>query len=170
MFPKFTLLHVGLFTLTIISGEVVRDKRGRRKNEDADKMLWKKEYEEELNDAILSGKRENYTRSAGAQSNSDNDIVIEKLMESITSSERYLKKIEAIEFRLNRLDIEVHEKTNAIMKLLNNISKSVRADSSQKFESIIHGLVSDVTSIKYAVEKNPRASLSGTGTVVVLLP
>ncbi|KAJ8737145.1 hypothetical protein PYW07_000416 [Mythimna separata] len=169
MSPNFTLLQIVLCALTIISGEVSRNKRGRRKDDDADKTLWKKEYEDELTDAMLTGKRENYTRSASPQVGSmDNDAVIEKLMESITSSERYLKKIEAIEFRLNRLDIEVHEKTNAMMKTLNNISKSVRAESCSKLEPIIQSLVADVTSIKYSMDKNPRSSntipdLSGDG-------
>lgn len=165
MSAKFTLLKIVLFGITITSGEVSKNRRGQRKNDEADKTLWKKEYEDELNEAMLSGKRENYTRSAGAQSGSlDNDAVLEKLMESITSSERYLKKVEAIEFRLNRLDIEVHEKTNAMMKLLNNILKSIRSEScSQKMEASIHGLVADVNSIKYAVEKTPRSSLTIQG-------
>lgn len=179
MFPKFTLLQFVLFALTIISGEVARDrphKRGHRKDDDTDKTLWKKEYEDELTDAILTKKRENYTRSAEAQAgNMDNDAVIEKLMDSITSSERYLKKVESIEFRLNRLDIEVHEKTNAIMKLLNTISKTVKTDTcSEKLESSIRGLASDVSAIKFEVEKSPRSTVnSGTGanlssTVIII--
>ena len=169
MFPKFTFLQIVLFALTIISGEVTRDrpdKRGRRRNDEADKTFWKKEYEDELNDAILTNKRENFTRSAGPQAGAiDNEAVVEKLLDSITSSERYLKKIEAVEFRLNRLDIEVHEKTNSIMKLLNNMSKSLKTDTcSDKVDSALRGLMTDVNSIKLAVERNPN-NVASSGIV-----
>ncbi|CAH0703490.1 unnamed protein product [Spodoptera exigua] len=157
MFPNLTVLQIALIALTTISCEVTRDKRGRRKNDEPDKSLWKKEYEEELTDAILSGrKQENYTRAAQGGPSTENDAVIEKLMESITSSEKYLKKVDSIEFRLNRLDIEVHEKTNAIIKLLNEITKTLRSDTcSQKMESALTTMKNDVSSIKFYVEKNP---------------
>lgn len=157
MFPRLTVLQIALVALTTISCEVARDKRGRRKNDEPDKSLWKKEYETELTDAMLATrKRENYTRAAQGGPSNDNDLVIEKLMESITSSEKYLKKVDSIEFRLNRLDIEVHEKTNAILKLLNEISKALRSEScSQKMESALIGLKNDVNSIKFYVEKTP---------------
>ncbi|XP_035434440.2 fibrinogen C domain-containing protein 1 isoform X3 [Spodoptera frugiperda] len=167
MFPSLTVLQIALVALTTISCEVARDKRGRRKNDEPDKSLWKKEYETELTDAMLATrKRENYTRAAQGGPSNDNDLVIEKLMESITSSEKYLKKVDSIEFRLNRLDIEVHEKTNAILKLLNEISKALRSEScSQKMESALIGLKNDVNSIKFYVEKTPmqRTNLPAEG-------
>ncbi|CAH0578108.1 unnamed protein product [Chrysodeixis includens] len=162
MFPNLTILQIAIIALTTVSCEVNRDKRGRRKNEYPDKSLWKKEYEEELTDAMLSNRRrENYTRAAqGAPS--DNDAIIEKLMESLTSSEKYLKKVDSIDFRLNRLDIEVHEKTNNILKQLGEIGKSIRSETcSDKLESTLHSLKSDVNTIKFYVDKkaSPRTSV-----------
>lgn len=166
MVPSLTLLQV-LVTLSAISCEVNRDKRGRRKNDYSDKSLWKKEYEDELTDAMLSTKKkENITRVVQSAM-SDNEAVIEKLMESITSSEKYLKKIESIDFRLNRLDIEVHEKTNSIMKRLNEIFKGLREQGySDKLETVLDTLKTDVNQIKFVLNKKPRTD--GTGKFKVL--
>ncbi|XP_047040704.1 angiopoietin-related protein 4-like [Helicoverpa zea] len=158
MFPNLTLLQIALVALTTVSCEVARDRRGRRKNDEPDKALWKKVYEDELNDAMLSTrKRENHTRAVQSSAQNDNEAVLEKLMESITSSEKYLKKVDSIEFRLNRLDIEVHEKTNAILKVLTEISKALRSETAcaQKMETSLMSLKSDVNSIKFYVEKVP---------------
>ncbi|XP_026746619.1 angiopoietin-related protein 4-like isoform X4 [Trichoplusia ni] len=168
MFPNLTVLQIAIIALTTVSCEVNRDKRGRRKNDYPDKSLWKKEYEEELTDAMLSNRRrENYTRAAQG-SPSDNDAIVEKLMESITSSEKYLKKVDSIDFRLNRLDIEVHEKTNVILKQLAEIGNAVRTDTcADKLDSTLHALKSDMNTLKFFVEKRPS---SRTGSIGKALP
>lgn len=155
-------------TLSAISCEVNRDKRGRLKNDYSDKSLWKKEYEDELTDAMLSTrKKENITRVVQSTM-SDNDAVIEKLMESITSNEKYLKKIENIDFRLNRLDIEVHEKTNNILKRLSEILKVHRGQGyADKLETVLDTLKTDVTQIKLILDKKPRTGGTGKSKVVL---
>lgn len=136
------------------------EKKGRRKYEYPEKSLWKKEYETELTDAMLSTKkRENITRVAQSAGMSENDIVIEKLMDTITSSEKYLKKVDSIDFRLNRLDIEVHEKTNGILKLLTELTKSIQSDAyAEKFGDVWHSLRADISHIKTLMEKNLRTN------------
>lgn len=147
--------------MAIASSSAAKEKKTKRKNEYQDKALWKKEYEAELNDAMLATrKRENVTRvvqSAG----SDNEAVIDKLMESITSSEKYLKKVDSIDFRLNRLDIEVHEKTNSILKYLTEIMKIVRNQgSADKLETVLDSMKNELTGMKSMVEKVSRAGLA----------
>ncbi|XP_075990442.1 fibrinogen C domain-containing protein 1-like isoform X3 [Anticarsia gemmatalis] len=157
MFIKISVLQIVLVAFASISCEINKEKRGRRKNADyPDKSLWKKEYEDELTDAMLSTrKRENHTRVT--QSSSDNEAVVEKLMESITSSEKYLKKVDSIDFKLNRLDIEVHEKTNSIMKLLADIIKAVGDDSScvDKLEPSLLAMKTDLGQVRFLIEKSP---------------
>lgn len=87
---------------------------------------------------------------------SDNEAVIDKLMETITSSEKYLKKVDSIDFRLNRLDIEVHEKTNSILKQLMEIMKAIRSDAyPDKLETVLDTLKTQVNQIKFILEKQP---------------
>ncbi|CAH2985354.1 unnamed protein product [Chilo suppressalis] len=143
--------------LSLGSCEVQRDKRARKKDDYPEKSLWKKEYEDELTDAMLSTrKRENVTRMVQSASLSDNEVVIDKLMETITSSEKYLKKVDSIDFRLNRLDIEVHEKTNNILKQLMEILKVLRTENPDKFESSLDTLKSQMNQVKFLLEKAPR--------------
>lgn len=116
---------------------------------------------------LSNRRRENYTRAAQG-SPSDNDAIVEKLMESITSSEKYLKKVDSIDFRLNRLDIEVHEKTNVILKQLAEIGNAVRTDTcADKLDSTMHALKSDINTLKFFVEKRPssRTGVGSLGTV-----
>lgn len=173
MLSKITVLL--LLLITTISCELNRDKRGRRKNVNyPDKSLWKKEYEDELSDAMLSTrKRENHTRVPQSSTLSDNEAVIEKLMETITSSEKYFKKIDSIDFRLNRLDIEVHEKTNSIIKQLTAITKSVGGDSgcSEKMTRGLETVQTDMNYIKMILDKNTslRSSIRGIISMTILI-
>ncbi|XP_072931047.1 fibrinogen C domain-containing protein 1-like isoform X2 [Epargyreus clarus] len=154
-----TIFQMVLVTLTAVTGEVSGDRKGRRKNDSPEKSLWKKEYEDELTDAMLSSKKkDNFTRVPQSTSMSDNEMVIEKLMDSITSSEKYLKKVDSVDFRLNRLDIEVHEKTNAILKRLTEIIKSIEAHPYEdKIDTAIDSIKNDVGHIKGMLEHSPRA-------------
>lgn len=155
------LLQIVLIAVSTIKCDITIDSRAKRKNEYGDKSLWKKEYEEELSDAMLTGKKQkNITRVAQAASGvSDNEGVIERLMDSITSSEKYLKKVDSIDFRVNRLDIEIHEKTNNIMKLLTEIKKILHNDGHpDKSESLLENLKNEIYQIKFMLEHNPRTT------------
>ncbi|XP_030026691.1 fibrinogen C domain-containing protein 1 isoform X1 [Manduca sexta] len=160
MIRNLAILQIIVVTLSITSCEVSREKRGRRKNDYPDKSLWKKEYEDELTDAMLnSRKRDNTTRVAQSISTSDNEAVLEKLMDTITASEKSLKKVDSIDFRLNRLDIEVHEKTNSILKQLGDIMKALRNEVySEKLETTLENLKTDLSHIKFAMDKSPRTN------------
>lgn len=134
-----------------------------KKKEFEDKVLWKKEYEDELTDAMLtSKKRDNTTRVQQSAALSDNEAVVERLMDSITSSEKYLKKVDSIDFRLNRLDIEVHEKTNNIMKHLTEIQKALHSNRPDKIQTLLETLKNEMYQIKFHLESNQR---TGNGNV-----
>lgn len=154
------IIVASLVVISAVSCAVSSDKRGRRRNEFGDKTLWKKEYENELTDAMLtSKKRDNHTRVAQSANLSDNEGVVEKLMDTITSSEKYLKKVDSIDFRLNRLDIEVHEKTNKIMKQLTEIIKKANNDANtEKLEGILGSLKNDIYKVKFLIENRQRTN------------
>ncbi|XP_050684023.1 angiopoietin-related protein 7-like [Leptidea sinapis] len=131
----------------------------KRKNDYSDKTLWKDTYESELTDAMISPKRghKNLTRVAQSPPQTENEAVLDKLLETITSSEKYVKKIESIDFRLNRLDIEVHEKSNSILKNLGEVLKVVqKKESFEKFEPFLDNIRKELNEIKYLLENNPR--------------
>lgn len=142
--------------LSTVTCDVVRDRRVKNQ-EFEDKVLWKKEYEDELTDAMLSSKkRDNSTRVQ--QSVSDNEAVVERLMDSITSSEKYLKKVDSIDFRLNRLDIEVHEKTNNIIKHLAEIRKGLHSTRPDKSQALLEALKNEIYQIKFQLESSQRTA------------
>ncbi|XP_053624592.1 angiopoietin-related protein 4-like isoform X2 [Plodia interpunctella] len=151
------ILMFSIIFLTVFSAVSCEKKKAssRRKFENQEKSLWKKEYENELTEAMLTGrKHDNNTRKPQASGFTDSDNVLEKLMETIMSSERYLKKVESIDFRLNRLDIEVHEKTNSILKQLIDIMKLLRTTSdTEKYDSAMETFKSDLIAIRAQLEK-----------------
>lgn len=119
---------------------------------------WKSEYEDELTEAMLTQvrARENATRVAQSPTH-DNDAVIDKLMETITSSEKYLKRVDSMDFRLNRLDIELHEKTNSILKYLTEMMKVVRAQSvTDKLDGVVTDIKSDINELKRKLDIMPN--------------
>lgn len=164
MHKKYSICQV-LFIAVIIISRAYSDKNRRHKYKHHDKTLWKKEYEDELIDATLSSKkRENITRVTQYTGKTDNEIVIEKIMDSITSSEKYLKKVNSIDFRLNRLDIEVHEKTNNILKLLTEIMKTIHDDSyAEKLGIELGELKTDLNEVKSIIAKTQKVNSKNPG-------
>ncbi|XP_045784003.1 fibrinogen C domain-containing protein 1-like isoform X2 [Maniola jurtina] len=149
-----------MLVLILVASE---GKQEKRKQQRVENTLWKAEYENELSDAMLSPKRgNNVTRSRIAQSPamSDNEAVVEKLMDTITASEKYLKKIESIDFRLNRLDIEIHEKTNSILKYLTEIITAIQNQTPSDKLQMLDVMKSDIGQIRYMVEQQSSASKS----------
>ncbi|XP_045490217.1 angiopoietin-related protein 7 [Pieris rapae] len=156
---QFILLYLLSFLC-----EAKSERHGKRKNDHGDKMLWKNEYENELTNAMITSKKHrNFTRVP--QSTSDSEMVLEKLLESITSSEKYLKKVDSIDFRLNRLDIEVHEKSNSILKYLTEIFKTVQNSGyTEKMEPELDRIKQDISDIKKLFDKTLRTSDKVEGT------
>lgn len=166
------IINFNLLPLTLIlygvSAEHKQERYGKRKHERFDNTLWKKEYENELEEAMIKpNKAMNITRNVQSAT-SDNEAVIEKLMETITASENYLKKTEGIDFRLNRLDIEVHEKTDTILKRLTEITSAIENLSySETLETFFGPLKADVEQIKLMLEnKKYPLSKDSNGTCV----
>ncbi|XP_052752404.1 angiopoietin-related protein 7-like isoform X2 [Galleria mellonella] len=149
MFKNLRLKYFVIVVFSIAPCEMKSERKGK-KNNYPDKLLWKKEYEDELTDAILSTRRRgNVTRVAQSTGATDNEAVLEKLMEILTSSEKYLKKVDSIDFRLNRLDIEIHEKTNNILKQLMEIMKSIRGQNyAENLDIVLDSMKTDVNEIK----------------------
>ncbi|XP_052746732.1 techylectin-5B-like [Bicyclus anynana] len=158
-----SIKHLSIAVVFIIV--VSEGKKGRMKQERMENSLWKQEYENELSDAMLSPKRGgNVTRVAQSPSMSDNEAVVEKLIDTISASEKYLKKVESIDFRLNRLDIEIHEKTNSIMKHLSEIIRTIQNQTPSDKLVMLDTMKSDIGQIKYALERTSNKASNGTST------
>ncbi|XP_061705404.1 angiopoietin-related protein 7-like isoform X2 [Cydia pomonella] len=54
------------------------------------------------------------------------EAVVEKFVETLMSSERYLKLVETVERKLNHLDNSFHEKTSSVMKYLTEILRMLQ--------------------------------------------
>ncbi|KOB72875.1 Angiopoietin-like 1 [Operophtera brumata] len=161
MVPTLTLLQV-IVTLSVISCQDNQENRVKLRNDHSDKLLWKKEFEDELTGAMLSPRNKQNVTVMNQSALSDNEDVIEKLIDTFTSSEKYLKKIDGIDFRLNRLDIEIHEKTNEIITHLAEIMKALREQgNAEKLETVLDTLTNDITQIKFNLDKKLRTSGSG---------
>lgn len=149
-------------------------KVSKKRKDEYPENIWKKEYEDELTDAMISMKEhKNSTKPVMPQARThDNEAVLEKLIDGITNSEKYLKKIDSIDFKLNRLDIEVHEKTNAILKLLSESVKNFRLNTGmKKFENLLERVISDINMLKVTVDQglSPKNYNEGNSTRINLV-
>lgn len=144
---------------SIIYGDnQVKPGKTNYKRLDSNDNLWKNEYEMELSDAmVIPNKGKNYSRASEVAAASDNEIVIEKLMESITANEKYLKKIENIDFRLTRLDIELHEKSNDILKRLSEMNSAIpNPDDSVNLTNVLDDLKVTLGHIKLMLKNDQQ--------------
>lgn len=131
---------------------------GRARQQNDVDHRWKSEYEDELTDAMLAQNRarDNFTRITQSVTR-NNDAVIDKLMETITASEKYLKRVDSMDYRLNRLDIELHEQTNSILKYLTEMMKAIRAQSvSDKLDFVVNNIKSDIGELRRKLDSMPR--------------
>ncbi|KAG6452175.1 fibrinogen C domain-containing protein 1 isoform X2 [Manduca sexta] len=131
---------------------------------------------------LILAKKESYRTQEKSNSASDNssrkknenmptttgrvvgDAVVEKFVETLMSSERYLKMIEIVERKLNHLDATFHEKVNAINKYLAEILRIVKSPSDELLENSLKGLKGDLDKLKYSItskEHQPNMRVDG---------
>lgn len=85
-------------------------------------------------------------RSAGK-----GDMVVEKFVETLMSSERYLKMVESVERKLNHLDAAFHERTNSIIKYLAELLRVSKSSSSESLDQSLVGLKAELDKLKTMV-------------------
>lgn len=150
------ILILSVITKAIPQSEVRRNSKKRTNMYD---QMWKQEYEDELTDALMTTKKRNNVTLVHENSAQENEKVLEKLMETITASEKYLKKIDSIDFKINRLDIEVHEKTNNILTYLVDMMKVIRTLDPKGIESVLEEIKAEISKLK--MDSNRRINENG---------
>lgn len=79
------------------------------------------------------------------------EVVVEKFVETLMSSERYLHMIETVDKKLNHLDESFHERTNGIIKYLAEILRHVKMLPSPELEDTLKTVHADTILIKKIV-------------------
>lgn len=79
------------------------------------------------------------------------DIVVEKFVETLMASERYLKMIETVERKLDHLDANFHEKTNSILKYLSEAIRIIKTSPSEMLEKSLTNMKMDLDRLKQSM-------------------
>uniref|UniRef100_A0A2A4J0G4 Uncharacterized protein n=1 Tax=Heliothis virescens TaxID=7102 RepID=A0A2A4J0G4_HELVI len=81
------------------------------------------------------------------------DAVVEKFVETLMSSERYLKMIESVERKMNHLDTTFHERTNSILKYLSEMLRMIKTSSSEMLEKALRNVKLDLDKLKQSMSE-----------------
>lgn len=100
-------------------------------------------FEKELN----YGSNTNFKRT---QSLEDYDKILgssntplDKIVDTLLASEKYLKKIEVVQRRLHHLDTSLHDKTNMMLKYLSEMIKTTNSNSPDVLLNTLKALRAD---------------------------
>lgn len=90
------------------------------------------------------------------------EVVVEKFVETLMASERYLKMIEAVERKLNHLDATFHERTNSILKYVSEMLRTMKAGPGDVMENTLRSIKTDLEKLKTTVtERLERPTMRG---------
>lgn len=90
------------------------------------------------------------------------EAVVEKFVETLMSSERYLKMVETVERKLNHLDNTFHERSNSIMKYLTELMRLVKSSPAGMLEGALGSLKGDLDKLrKLIVERIDAPRMRG---------
>ncbi|CAG4939958.1 unnamed protein product [Parnassius apollo] len=84
---------------------------------------------------------------------SRNEIAVEKFVDTMISSEHYLKRILTIEGKLTHLNSLFHNKTNIILKYLSEVIRSVNSSPVHVMERAVESLKEDFNKIKHMLKQ-----------------
>lgn len=79
------------------------------------------------------------------------DVVVEKFVETLMSSERYLKLVETVDSKVTHLDATFRERSNSILKYLSELTRLVRASPANVLELALKSLKTDLDKLKNTV-------------------
>lgn len=124
---QLILLHI-----LIISIARTASFKGRAKSNDYENIAFK-------NNGILST----------ANKSKIGNAVVEKFVDTLITSEKYLKLIVNVEKKLNYLDITFHEKINSLFKYVSEILKIIKKTSQTKMmENALENIYKDLNNLK----------------------
>ncbi|CAH2103173.1 unnamed protein product [Euphydryas editha] len=94
------------------------------------------------------------------------EVVVEKFVETLLASERYLRLIEVVEDKMTHLQTMFRERTNTIMKYLTEVLRVVKTSPVDQVESNLHSLKDDLEKLKkyisQEVDDNPNLRVDST--------
>ncbi|XP_063838139.1 ficolin-2-like isoform X2 [Ostrinia nubilalis] len=85
------------------------------------------------------------------------EAVVEKFVETLMSSERYLKMVETVEKKLNHLDTTFHERSNSILKYLAELLRMVKSSPASMLENALKSLKGDLDKLKSTIMERMEA-------------
>lgn len=103
--------------------------------------------DEDEADALILGKKL-ATPFKNKKGKADKEIIIEKFIDSLVSSERYLALMER---KLNHLDISFHEKSSNIMNYLTEMMKKIKPQPTAEVEATLKGVTKDLEKFKHTI-------------------
>lgn len=77
--------------------------------------------------------------------------VVEKFVETLIDSEKYLKQIKTVEKKLDHLDLQFHEKSNNMMKYLAEMLRMLKASPAEMLDKALNNMKIDLDKLKQAV-------------------
>lgn len=90
------------------------------------------------------------------------EVVVEKFVETLMASERYLKMIESVERKLNHLDATFHERTNSILKYVSEMLRTMKSGPGDLVENALRSIKTDLDKLKMSVtERLERPTMRG---------
>lgn len=81
------------------------------------------------------------------------DAAVEKFVDTLVSSERYLKMIESLDRKLSHLDMTYRERSNSVLKYLNEILRLIKKSSSEALESALRTVKLDLDNMKQTLSE-----------------
>ncbi|KOB72876.1 Angiopoietin-like 1 [Operophtera brumata] len=79
------------------------------------------------------------------------DSVVEKFVETLITSEKYLKQIDALERKVNHLDANFHEKSNSMLKYLSEMLQLLKSSPTDILEKALTAMKTDLDRLKQTV-------------------
>ncbi|XP_031767403.2 fibrinogen C domain-containing protein 1-like isoform X1 [Galleria mellonella] len=131
MWKCYLLMLLYLFSTAMTKKELIRDNLEDISLEESDARV---HYKKNMPTTI--------SRSAKS------DAIVEKFVETLISSERYLKMVEIIERKLTLLDATFHERTNSILKYLTEILKLGKPSQADALENTLVTVRNDLDKVK----------------------
>ncbi|XP_050361215.1 angiopoietin-related protein 4-like [Nymphalis io] len=81
------------------------------------------------------------------------EVVVEKFVETLMASERYLKLIETVDGKLVHLETTFQERTNTILKYLTEVLRVTKTSPVDALQSSLHSLKNDLDKLKHVISQ-----------------
>ncbi|CAG4942014.1 unnamed protein product [Colias eurytheme] len=87
------------------------------------------------------------------------EMVVEKFVDTLMASERYLKMVESVEKKINHLDANFHDRTNTILKYLAEVLRIAKTAAAPQdvMEKTLRSLKHDLDKLQQAVSEKVKA-------------